>query len=255
MHLIIPMAGLGARFSVEGYKISKPFLRIGTRRMFEIVIANLWSPAVRSLTLVVRGGYQHHIDSDMLGKCLRVPVSIIEIDAVTDGPARTAYLAVENLVGQGSPVIIANSDQYVSYDFSNFASQANEILVMEDDNPKWSYVRLDDSSNVAEVREKEVISNMATVGIYKFSSPEVFLAAFELMEAANDRTNGELYVAPMFNYIAHFGETASILNLGPNGKTFHGLGTPDDYQDFLKSPYAGEAEARANKLFGYETRG
>ena len=39
-------------------------------------------------------------------------------------------------------------------------------MTMTATHPKWSFVRLDESGMIAEVKEKEVISNTATIGVY-----------------------------------------------------------------------------------------
>ena len=42
------------------------------------------------------------------------------------------------------------------------------IMTMPASDPKWSYIRYDEEGFVTLVREKEVISNQATVGIYNY---------------------------------------------------------------------------------------
>ncbi len=41
INIVIPMAGLGKRFSDAGYKLPKPFLPLGNKTMIEQVILNL----------------------------------------------------------------------------------------------------------------------------------------------------------------------------------------------------------------------
>jgi dTDP-glucose pyrophosphorylase len=132
-------------------------------------------------------------------------------------------------------MIVANSDQYVVggiqelYSHLTENSESNGLLVLEDSDPKWSFARLDKENFVLEVREKQPISNWATAGIYGFSNPQVFNEALDYMDAANDRTNGELYVGPTYNYLS--GKTKAF-HLGANQNKFFGLGTPDDYELF-----------------------
>ncbi len=41
INIVIPMAGLGSRFSKSGYSVPKPLIEIGNKTMIETVINNL----------------------------------------------------------------------------------------------------------------------------------------------------------------------------------------------------------------------
>lgn len=41
LNIVIPMAGRGSRFALAGYSDPKPLIKIGHRRMIELVINNL----------------------------------------------------------------------------------------------------------------------------------------------------------------------------------------------------------------------
>ena len=160
------------------------------------------------------------------------------VDSITEGPADTvlrARLAIKN----DKPLVIANSDQFINGDLSQFYEETrNEhlggvVLTMEDNDPKWSYARVNSFGHIIEVREKEVISNQATVGIYGYSKAEIAWECFERMWKANDRTNDEFYVAPSYNYMK--GKNSKVLSLGSINEIMHGIGIPEDYEMFCDS--------------------
>ena len=246
------MAGAGSRFSTAGYEVPKPLLPIGNWRMFEIVIANLWHQDVTELSLVTQRGLLRDDAMNRLKK-LGVDLNLFEVDDLTDGPARSVSIALQDAKSSAA-VIVANSDQFIDADLSDFharirgQARSGHILTMEDSDPKWSYVRLGSNGLVEMVREKEVISTMATVGIYSFPSARVFRDSFRAMERAGDRTNGELYVAPIYNYFpTKLRVTAK--HLGPVGNLMHGLGIPTDYEKFLGSEPYFRAIGRAAEVF------
>ena len=109
------------------------------------------------------------------------------------------------------------------------------IWAMEDDSPKWSYVRTDVNGMAIEVREKVVISNLATCGVYAYSEAALFFEAYDEMVESNDRTNNEFYVAPTYNYLISKQKQILVRDLGKAGLVMHGLGTPEDYEKFLIS--------------------
>jgi dTDP-glucose pyrophosphorylase len=110
------------------------------------------------------------------------------------------------------------------------------IMTMHANDPKWSFVGLDESDLVHTVVEKEVISNEATVGIYNFKRGSDFVSSADQMINLNLRVNNEFYVAPVYNQLIKIGRNIGIYNIGKVGAGMHGLGTPDDLDSFLKHP-------------------
>ena len=102
---------------------------------------------------------------------LKPGCAVIELDEVTEGAAVTTLLAKE-FIDNDSPLLLANSDQYIEWDSSevmyNFLNSDIDggILTFDSTHPKWSYAKVDESNFVTEVAEKNPISNNATVGIY-----------------------------------------------------------------------------------------
>lgn len=249
IQLVIPMAGLGSRFSQAGYPVPKPLIEIHGIPMYRVVVDNLIHESVASLIILCpkKWGLSNKIFE--LGSAYGVPVNVVEVEGLTEGPASTVWLAKPYL-NPDLPVVVANSDQYIDADLSEFydgvsgPSSACVILCMEDSDKKWSYVRQSSEGLVEEVREKQVISNLATVGVYGFSSAAVMLGAFQEMFSAKDSTLGEYYVAPAYNYIIKHGHPVSVVNLGPVGTVMHGLGIPVDFELFLKKPVSRQAVAK-----------
>jgi NDP-sugar pyrophosphorylase family protein len=254
IQLVIPMAGLGSRFSRAGYKVPKPLIEIHGIPMYQVVIGNLMHESVASLTIVCPREWGLSLEIFKFDGTHKVKVNIVEVDELTEGPASTVWLAKPYL-NPDLPVVVANSDQYIDADLSEFydgvsrAGSSSVILCMEDSDKKWSYVRQSSEGLVEEVREKQVISNLATVGVYGFSSASVMLEAFQEMFSANDSTLGEYYVAPAYNYLIKRRHAVSVVNLGPIGTVMHGLGIPVDFELFLKKPVSRKAVAKVhNKI-------
>jgi len=76
--------------------------------------------------------------------------------------------------------------------------------------------------------EKEVISNIATNGIHWFRRGSDFVRGAEKMIEADDRVNGEFYIAPSVNYLI-----AEGLKVMPFFFNLHfPIGTPEDLQKY-----------------------
>lgn len=254
IHLVLPMAGRGSRFLSAGYKVPKPLIDVGGWRMHELVLANLWSPLVTRITLVCQSETADHIDTTWLEEKLDAEVRLKVLSETTNGPATTVALALDGSPsGPSQRLIVANTDQYLDTDMSHVVQEfvdsgSHLILGMEADDPKWSFVKLDqETQKVSLVREKEPISNLATCGIYMFASEEEYLSGYQLMNDAQDFTNGELYVAPLYNYLES--GTTNYVNLGEVDDIFYGLGTPEDLKRFLDSPVLEKAVAKTREIF------
>lgn len=238
--LVIPMAGSGSRFTAAGYLTPKPLLPVHGVPMYQVVLANVLHKSVDNIVIVARAEWRLEPSIRALSESSGLLMTLIEVDETTGGPADTVELSLPYLMPDVS-VVVANSDQYVAAPMDDFYSLCQTegidgvILAMEDDDPKWSYVAVDDRGRATEVREKEVISPFATVGIYGFRSPESLSQAFGAMRCAGDQTNDEWYVAPSYNYMIGAFQTVRVVNLGPIGTIMHGLGIPSDYERFLRS--------------------
>ena len=135
--------------------------------------------------------------------------------------------------------MIANSDQYVDVDINDYVDSIREndglIMTMPANHPKWSYIQFDNQGYVTLVREKEVISNEATVGIYNFARGNEFVEFAHQMIRKNIRVNNEFYVAPIYNEMIASGKKIVFKNVGDK---MHGLGVPEDLEKFLDTSYA-----------------
>jgi len=89
----------------------------------------------------------------------------------------------------------------------------------------------DQNGFILEIREKLVISDHATVGIYYFSKGRDFVGSAIDMIVRGDRVNNEFYVAPAYNYAISCGKRFSIHDI--RKEQMHGTGTPDDLNAYL----------------------
>lgn len=238
IQLVIPAAGLGSRFSVVGINTPKPLIKVANLPMIAWVIGNFELQSTDKVIIITRP--ELDIEKNLLEFTSNLPFKIkfIYIDQVTDGPAISVSLA-KPLLDLNTALIVANSDQYVSADLDDFVKNVRageshgQILTMTATGTKWSYVRRLGSGLLSEVREKVEISKEATVGIYGWSKSKSFFDSLDQMVAADDRTNGEFYVAPTYNYLIQAGEHITGHNVGDVQSQVHGLGTPEDLEIFL----------------------
>lgn len=236
LNIVIPMAGRGSRFAEAGYTMPKPLIDVHGKYMIEVVTNNV-KPSCehRFIYLCLEEHLNKYNLADRLEEispgCIVVPV-----DHVTEGAACTVLLA-EKYIDNNDALMTANSDQYIDYDIDKYLAAMGEndglIMTMTANDPKWSFVKLEDGY-VTEVREKEVISNEATVGIYNFARGCDYVKYAYQMIDADERVNGEFYVAPVYNRMINDGNRVIYCNIGSEANGMYGLGIPKDLDIFLK---------------------
>ena len=237
INIVIPMAGAGSRFVKAGYEKPKPFIDVDGKPMIVRVLENLAYPDARYI-LIAR---KEHMEKETeLVKQIEKEFNaiFIPIDKLTDGTACTVLYA-RKYINNDEPLLIANSDQIVDMNIADFIDDCSDkklngsILTFIDEfkDPKWSFAKVDKNNLVTEVKEKVVISEFATVGIYLYSKGENFVNATIDMIIENERVNGEFYTCPTYNYAINEDAKIGIYNI--DFKQMHGIGTPDDLDIYL----------------------
>jgi len=217
------MAGNGKRFKEAGYEQPKPLIDINGRPMIDWALSSLRPKSKHHLILIAK----HEVYG-----LYKTDATWVSIGETTQGAACTVLMARE-LIDNNEPLLIGNCDQYLEgFSVDAFLAWAHGtggdgaiVTFQSDGNPKWSYVRTD-RGRVVEVKEKQVISDEATVGVYWYRRGKDFVKAADKMIRSADFFNGEAYIAPTMNYLK-----------GPvypyRIEQMWGLGTPEDLERFL----------------------
>lgn len=239
INIVIPMAGQGSRFAKAGYVKPKPFIDVNGKPMIVRVLENLAYPDARYI-LIAR---KEHMDKEkeLVAQIEKEFNAIfIPIDKLTEGTACTVLYA-RKYINNDERLLIANSDQIVDMKIADFIDDCSNrnldgsilTFIDKEQDPKWSFAKLDKNNLVIEVKEKIVISEFATVGIYLYSRGKDFVDATIDMIIENDRVNNEFYTCPTYNYAIKEGSKIGIYNI--EFEQMHGIGTPDDLNAYLES--------------------
>jgi HAD superfamily hydrolase (TIGR01509 family) len=234
VNILVPMAGRGSRFANCGYKEPKPLIKINNKSMIQIVVENINIDG-QYIFIVQKDHYENYDLYQHLNK-IAPNCKIVQTDKVTEGAAVSALLA-EEYIDSDTPLLIANSDQYLVWNSLEFLHIANSegvdgcISTFYNTHPKWSYAKLDQNGFVMEVREKQVISTVATTGIYYFSRGSDYVKYAKQMINKNIRVNGEFYICPVYNEAIADGKKIKTIEC----KAMFGTGTPEDLSYFTQN--------------------
>lgn len=241
IQLVIPAAGLGKRFLEAGIDTPKPCIEVEGIALINWVIGNFTLKDSDKIIVLTRNEIEVERSVRNFWSNVLPNICFITLDKVTHGPAETVSFSLNHLNPE-LPLIVANCDQYVSEGLDNFVDQVRIgnstgfILTMNAKGAKWSFVERDCSSvgSILRVVEKVEISDEATVGIYGWSETNFFVESYNEMTKANDRVNGEFYVAPTYNYLIRDKKNVRAINIGAINQSVHGLGTPEDLTQFRR---------------------
>ena len=237
MNVVIPMAGMGSRFSQVGYDKPKPFIDVNGKPMIVRVLENLKIKNTKYFLIARKEHIEKH--TELVTEIEKqYNATFIPIDKLTEGTACTVLYA-RKFINDSNPLLIANSDQIVDINIYDFISDCKQrdldgsILSFEDSerNPKWSFAKVSDNNLVTEVKEKIPISNIATVGIYLFSKGSDFVNGAIDMIIENERVNNEFYTCPVYNYMIKEKMKIGVYNI--DIAQMHGIGTPEDLDKYL----------------------
>src|SRR5438045_3523220 len=124
LQILMPMGGLGSRFSKAGFVTPKPLIPVDGVPMFRKAIASFEGiEAPKTFTFVIR---QEHVDQYKLDELIKDALSeavVVVIPELTRGAAETALLGCTKLK-MDEPAVIMDCDFI-------FKSQAYEQMVTD----------------------------------------------------------------------------------------------------------------------------
>ncbi len=205
MNIVVPMAGLGSRFSDAGYSLPKPLIDVLGRPMYAWAVDSLPLECSQSLIFILLKSQPEYevLKNDIHTRYSAYSPIVETVNKLTRGQAETV-LSVRELIDNDLPLLIHNADTgfEISPDWLVDLERTKPdgaLLVFESNEHRWSYSRADSSGHVVEVREKKIISQWASTGTYYFGKGTDFvrLAAKRLVQDQPEA--GEFYIAPLYN--------------------------------------------------------
>ena len=234
MNIVVPMAGLGTRFSSSGFSLPKPLIPIQGKPMIQRAVDSIGQAG--NYVFIIQNNPKIN---DVL-KSMYPASAIIQIDYVTDGPASTCLLA-KKYINNDEPLLIFNCDQIMWWDAAAFSMYLEScdydgvVVTYTESTPKNSYAKLNRNGRVVKVVEKEVISNVSLNGIHFWKRGHDFISSAESMISQNEKYNNEFYVGPTYNGLIKEGKKIGIYHI-PN-EQHHAVGTPEDLLKYTNKLY------------------
>ncbi|MEJ3718858.1 glycosyltransferase family 2 protein [Paenibacillus polymyxa] len=240
MNIVITMGGMGSRFLKAGYTLPKYMIEVKDKTLFEWSIISLGNFINENNKFIFIVKKEDNAVEFVLEKCGFLGINaphIIEISALTDGQATTALLAKEYW-DTDKALIIYNIDTHISPYALNPRDIEGEgwIPTFNGKGQSWSFVKINEVGDGTEVREKQRISDYATIGLYAFSSAGLYEKLYsQYYSNGTNIEKGEKYIAPIYNQLIQNGGKVRIKQLPV--EAVHVIGTPEELIDFRNNNY------------------
>lgn len=243
MQLVIPMAGLGKRFSDAGYTVPKPLIPVSGLPMVVRVVQNL--PKAKRTVFIV---HPEHAANYPLAQTLthHVPGAVVVVaPGLTEGQACSVRLAADHLDPKDD-ILVAACDSTQVYDDSAFEklrrdkkfdcliwSYRGEPRVLV--NPHWYGWVAADGVRVTKISVKKPLSETplndhVVSGTFWFRSSKLMIDSIDELVRKNVRVNNEFYLDSVPTLLLEAGRGVAVFEMDK----YIGWGTPDDFRDYLR---------------------
>lgn len=233
VNILIPMAGKAKRFLDEGFVMPKPLIMAGDKPIIDWSMQSIDHKDC-NLIFVVRN---EHVCNYSIDKILKQKfgedIKIVKTYGDTRGSVETCLFA-KDLIDDGNPLVVYCLDVFFEPTFDPYSIPADLdglLLTFKSNSPNYSYTDVDKNGRVINVVEKTAISNNANVGVYCFNRGLDFVNYAQQMIKEDLTTNGEFYIAPLYNLMIKSGYNVGIREVDK----MHVMGTPKELDFFVKT--------------------
>lgn len=223
---VIPMMGLGERFSKVGYSEVKPMVRINSNHLIKKVIDPVLEK-FQSVYVICNKDIEFQIRSIYDNS----KVVIIILNNLTKGAADTLY-QVSEFLPKDKKIACLDCDTILHRSAIDklFGDFSNAILTFIDQDKIgiYSYVNIDSNNNIVEIKEKEAISKIANAGVYVFENVDILKnSCYNILSKP-----GELYLSRAVDDAINNGNIFKSIDIT---NSFDCCGTPAQLKTYSRS--------------------
>lgn len=235
------MAGLSSRFFKAGYKLPKYMLEAHGESLFNHSVKSFQKYfATINFVFIVRDVYgtPDFVKESVIELGIKY-YDIVILDEETRGQAETVTLGLGNYRDKDEDITIFNIDTFrPNFEYPDLDGLGDGYLeVFQGTGDNWSFVRplCSASTKVDLTTEKQPISDLCCTGLYYFRSVQDYFNAYDYYLSLPKEfwVNGELYVAPLYNYLIKQEKNIHYHEITSSEVVF--CGVPEEYDLFLEN--------------------
>lgn len=234
MIIIIPIGGVGARFSMNGYHEPKALINVCDMQIIFHLLDNLDLTKVEYVYIPYNKEYKKYdFETKITDKYSHVTFKFYCIEYNTRGAAETINIAIRNLnETRNIPAICIDCDNFYLCDIISKWAGGNCVFTIKDTspNPIYSYVECNELNQITNIAEKDKISDYACTGAYGFDSIHSLKAYTSKMIEQNRMQKNEFYTSGVIQEMINDGHI--FKNIEIQNKYYFSLGTPEQVYEY-----------------------
>lgn len=240
MNIIIPIGGKGERFINSGYTDPKPLIKIFEKCMIEYVLDNLIINNNDKIFII----YNYNLDKYNFKNYINNKYQNINFIQVNDtsGASETLFYGIDYILKNytyNKRCLILDCDTFYTIDIINIFSSCNTNIVFYTKNyntePIYSYIELNNQTEIINIKEKIKISDNANTGAYAFLDINILYDYCKFVLDNNITFNNEPYISCI---IAEMLKTnINFKGYELNSNNVFSLGTPKDVDYYINNTY------------------
>jgi len=239
LNFIIPMGGEGKRFKNSKFNKPKFMIKTKNKTLLEWAIQSLPLDFAHKIFFIIRKNDEQNFRvkefiKKIMKKFPNTKFKVLLLSKNTRGQAETV-LSCKKEINNDRALLIFNNDTYFKSIRlkSRLLSMRNQKIdgilgIFNSKDPKYSFVEIDNDDKVIRTKEKKVISNFASTGMYIFSKGSDFIKSAEYAIEKNILTKNEFYISELYNILIKEGKKITV----DVADEFVALGTPEDIKKF-----------------------
>ena len=236
MNIIIPIGGKGERFKNKGYNISKPLIKIFNKEMILYVLDNLKLNEDDNVFIIY-----YNLEQINIIKYKYPLINFIKLNYQTKGAAETIMLGLEKIkhMSNNKKCMLLDCDTFYTEDVLNLYRNINDNAVFYtlnyDNNPIYSYIKLNDNQQVISIIEKQKISDYANTGIYCFNDIDELYYYSKYVVDNNINSNNECYISCIIDVMIN--NKLIFCGIQINSNYVFNVGTPEQLDKYIKNTH------------------
>ena len=255
LNIVVPMGGSGEAFREAGYTAPKPMIKIAGRPMLLHLLDSLRLRLGDVVWLIIPSATYLKFASqlDLNAEFPTVDIRVCTFTCSTHGAAETVFIGLQHM----TPAELSRRTLCLDCDtlyFSDVLSMYRSVpsgkgmcayFIDRGTAALYSYLRLNEQQMVAEVREKNAISDLANIGAYGFASGALLRTFIQEVLDSPQGLATEYFLSHTINkmiaagheFAAHLAEDCAQ------------CGTPDKLEQFMSQVSAGKALTQPKRRF------
>ncbi|MEK7748784.1 MAG: sugar phosphate nucleotidyltransferase [Bacteroidota bacterium] len=211
MRAIIPVAGVGSRLRPHTYTVPKVLLNVGGKPIIGHILDKIILDGFTEATIIT--GYLGDMIKEYVQKSYSIRVDYVDQEERL-GLGHAIYLSRHTF--SRSPILIILGDTIFDVNLKTMISSEHSVLgVKQGDDPRrFGVAEMTDGfiSRVVEKPEKPT-SNLAIIGLYYITQPEVLVDCLREIIKGNAKTKGEFQLTDALQLMIERGQKFKTYNV------------------------------------------